>query len=268
MKKILALLLSCCLFTSLLSPISQAYAEDATITKAEKRGVLRVGFSSFVPWAMQNKAGEFVGFEIDVATRLAKDLGLRIQLAPTAWAGIIPALLAGKFDVIIGGMGITDERLEQVNFTDPYDFTRLELLASIEKAGNLKERADYNKPEVIIAIRTGTTPALLAQELFPNATFRQFAEEALCVEEVLAGRAHAFLTSAPLPSFAAADNPEKVFVPFEIEEVREPIAMAVKKNDQLTLDVFNKWIAERTKDGWLQERANYWFKTKDWEKDL
>lgn len=53
-----------------------------------KRGVLRVGFSSFVPWAMQDKNGEFVGLEIDVAKRLAKIWAW--NLVPTKWAGIIP----------------------------------------------------------------------------------------------------------------------------------------------------------------------------------
>ncbi len=267
MKKTLLLFVSLCFLSIFSLSVSPSYAAG-TIEKAEERGVLRVGFSSFVPWAMQNKAGEFVGFEIDVATRLAEDLGLRLQLAPTAWAGIIPALLAGKFDLIIGGMGITDERLEQVDFSDPYDFTRLELLANVEKAANFKSREDYNKPEVVIAIRTGTTPALLAEKVFPNATLRQFAEEALCVEEVLAGRAHAFLTSAPLPSFAAADNPDKVFVAFELEEYKEPIGMALRKNDPESLRIINEWVAARTADGWLKERADYWFKSKDWEKNL
>ncbi len=262
MKKILFLLLTFCLMST------SSFAAESTIAKAQDRGVLRVGFSSFVPWAMQNKAGEFIGFEIDVATRLAEDLGLRLQLAPTAWAGIIPALLAGKFDVIIGGMGVTPERQEQVAFSDPYDFTRLELLANSEKAGSFKTIEDFNKPEIVIAVRTGATPALIAKKVFPNATLRQFADEAPCVEEVTAGRAHAFLTSAPLPSFAAADNPEKLFVAFELEDWKEPIGMGIKKNDPETLEVFNKWVAERTADGWLQERANYWFKTKDWEQDL
>ncbi len=261
MKKILLLILMFCFMTS------GAFAADSTIAKAEDRGVLRVGFSSFVPWAMQNNAGEFVGFEIDVATRLAEDLGLRLQLAPTAWNGIIPALLAGKFDVIIGGMGVTPERSEQVSFTNPYDFTELELLASIPKAGKLESMADFNSPEVTIITRTGSTPALYAKKLFPNATIRQFADEAPCVEEVISGRAHAFLTSAPLPSFAAADNPNEVFVPFEITDYKEPIGMAVKKNDEETLKVLNEWIAARTADGWLAEREAYWFKGKDWSEE-
>ncbi len=103
--------------------LSQQLAENSVVEQVIKRGVLRVGFSTFVPWAMQNKAGEFIGFEIDVATRLAADLGVKLELVPTKWSGIIPALLTGKFDVIIGGMGIRPQRNLKVNFTIPYDAT-------------------------------------------------------------------------------------------------------------------------------------------------
>ena len=83
-----------------------AAPRDSVIEKVMQRGTLRVGFSSFVPWAMQDKEGKYIGFEIDVAQRLADDLGVKLQLVPTNWDGIIPALLSGKFDVIIGSMSI------------------------------------------------------------------------------------------------------------------------------------------------------------------
>ena len=54
---------------------------------------------------MQDKNGKFIGYEIDVATRLAKDMGVKLELVPTKWSGIIPALLTGKFDVIIAKHG-------------------------------------------------------------------------------------------------------------------------------------------------------------------
>ena len=91
------------------------------LASVKKRGVMRVGFSTFVPWAMQDKDGEFVGFEIDVARRLAKDMGVQVQFEPTQWSGIIPALLSGKFDIIIGGMSIQPARALKVNFSNPYE---------------------------------------------------------------------------------------------------------------------------------------------------
>ena len=86
--------------------IQQELIQESTIEQVIKRGILKVGMSTFVPWAMKDKTGKLIGFEIDVATRLAEDLGVKIEFTPTKWAGIIPALLTGKFDVIIGGMSI------------------------------------------------------------------------------------------------------------------------------------------------------------------
>jgi polar amino acid transport system substrate-binding protein len=92
--------------------------QDNLVETIKQRGKLMVGFSSFVPWAMRDKQGQWVGYEIDVATKLAKDLGVQVELVPTAWDGIIPSLIAGKFDVIIGGMSVTPARQQQIDFTD------------------------------------------------------------------------------------------------------------------------------------------------------
>src|SRR5690606_109364 len=83
---------------------------ESMLEQVMKRGVLRVGMSTFVPWAMQDKSGNFIGFEIDVANRLAREMEVKAEFIPTKWSGIIPALLTGKFDIIVGGMGIRPER--------------------------------------------------------------------------------------------------------------------------------------------------------------
>ena len=71
--------------------------QDNLIDTIKKRGKLQVGFASFLPWAIRDKQGNWVGFEIDVSTKLAKDMGVELDLMPTAWDGIIPSLVAGKF---------------------------------------------------------------------------------------------------------------------------------------------------------------------------
>ena len=91
-----------------------AHAE--TIDEVMKRGELRVGLSTFVPWAFRDKTGNLVGFEVDVATKLAKDLGVKLKIVNTAWDGIIPALQAKKFDVIISGMSVKVKRNLSINF--------------------------------------------------------------------------------------------------------------------------------------------------------
>ncbi len=252
-----------------LSPcISQAQAPTGVLQEAvSDSGTLRVGMSSFVPWAMQDKEGNFIGFEIDVARRLAKDFDLELQLLPTRWSGIIPGLLSGKFDMIISGMSATPARSLRVNFSIPYDHTVIEAVGRKDKLGDSKNFADFNNPETVVAVRTGTTAATAAKLTLPKATIRYFDEEASAVQEMHAGRAHMFFTSSPLGSFEVLGKSE------ELRHVAEsvfpqPISIAVRKGDYDTINALNAWIRNLEAEGWLKERRHYWFETRDWEKLL
>lgn len=249
-------------------PVQQELATESTINQVFKRGVLRVGMDTFVPWAMRDKAGNLIGFEIDVATRLAQDLGVKVEFIPTKWSGIIPALLTGKFDVIIGGMGAVPSRLAKVNFTIPYDYSGMSIVASHKLAAGFSSLEDFNKPDVILAAKLGATSVMAAKKYLPNAQIRQFDGEAQIYQEVINGRAHGAVASAPTPAFQAIDNPKTLFLPFEETFTKEPIAFAVKKGDPDTLNVFNNWIRYVENEGWLKERKQYWFGTKDWKDQL
>ena len=230
------------------------------------RGVLRVGFSSFVPWAMQDKNGDFIGFEVDVARRLARDLGVELQLVPTRWSGIIPALLADKFDIIIGSMSVTPERNLKGNFTIPSDHATIEAVANKAKTGGMRFPDDYDRPEIIIAARSGSTPALVAKRLFPHATLRLFDDEAPAVQDVIAGRSHLMLSSAPLPAFSVLRNPDVLCQPTTEPLSRQPVGFVIRKGDVDSLNVLDNWIRMAEAEGWLAERRNYWFRGTDWEK--
>ena len=108
---------------------------QGTLEQIVEKNRMRVGFSTFVPWAMKDKQGGYTGYEIEVARQLAKDMGVEIDFVPTKWSGIIPALLTGKFDIIIGGMGITPERNLKVNFSDPYEYSGMSIIANRKLAG-------------------------------------------------------------------------------------------------------------------------------------
>lgn len=245
--------------------VRKELAAQSTLEKVVKRGMLRVGFSTFEPWAMQDKAGKYIGFEIDVATRLAKDMGVDVEFVPTQWSGIIPALLTGKFDVIIGGMSIRPDRNLKVNFTVPYDYSGMSLCANKALCAGFSSVADFNRPDVVLSARLGTTAASAAKKYFPNAQVRLFDQEAQVIQEVLNGNAHAFVASVPLPAFTALAHPEKLFLPLAGTFTREPIGFAVQKSDVDTLNFFNNWITTVTAEGWLAERKHYWFGTREWE---
>ncbi|APZ52120.1 transporter substrate-binding domain-containing protein [Salipiger abyssi] len=241
-----------------------ALSQDSVIEQIKRAGVLKVGMSTFVPWAMRNTDGELIGFEIDVATKLAEDMGVEVEFVPTAWDGIIPALIAGKFDVIIGGMSITPQRNLTVNFTQPYARSSLGVMAHIGESEDIAWPEGYNSTDVTFACRRGGSPCEYLKETFPKATLRQFDDQNQVIQEVLNGNANAMVSSQPLPSFIIYDNPEVVFAPTDelIEASSE--GFAVRKGDPDALNFFNNWILVRTQDGWLKERHDYWFGGRPW----
>jgi len=248
--------------------LQQELVQQSTVEQIMKRGVLKVGMSTFVPWAMKDKTGKLIGFEIDVATKLAEDMGVEVEFVPTKWAGIIPALLTGKFDVIIGGMSIRPDRNLKVNFSIPYDYAGQSLAANKKLAAGFNRLEDFNRSDVIIAARLGSTAADAANKFMPKAQKKFFDDEAQVIQEVVNARAHAAVASAPLPAFQTIKYPDQLFLPIQGTFTREPIGFAVRKGDFDTLNYFNNWIRFVEAKGWLAERKHYWFETKDWENML
>ena len=245
--------------------LQQQLAQESTIEQVIRRGMLQVGMSTFVPWAMKDKTGELIGFEIDVARQLAADMGVKAEFVPTKWAGIIPALLTGKFDVIIGGMSVRPDRNLKVNFSIPYDYAGQSIVANKKIAAGFNRLEDFNRPDVTIAARLGSTAADAANKFMPQAQKKFFDDEAQVIQEVLNGRAHAAVASAPLPAFQAIKYPDQLFLPIKGTFTKEPIGFAVRKGDFDTLNYFNNWIRVTEATGLLAERKHYWFETKDWE---
>lgn len=243
-------------------------ARESTLEQVLQRGVLRVGFSTFVPWAMQDKRGEFIGFEMDVARRLAADMGVKVAFEPTQWSGIIPALLSGKFDVVIGGMSIQPQRALKVNFTIPYEYSGMSIVAGRKHAGRLKNLSDFNNADVTLALRQGTTAVEAAKKRFPKAKQKLFDNEAQTIQEVLSGRAHAVVASDPFPAFQALKHPDKLYLPVSKPFTREPIAFAVRKGDPDFLNFLDSWIRLVGDEGWLEERHQYWFRTNAWKSQV
>ena len=242
--------------------------DESVLTRIMERGVLRVGFDTFVPWAMKDKTGTFIGFEIDVARRFAKDLGVDVELVPTAWKGIIPALLAGKFDVLIGGMSIRADRAQQVYFSQPYYYSGQSLVAHKKLAAGFDSIDDFNQPGVVIAARTGTTAQKAAQRLMPKAKLKLFEKEPQALQELFMGRAHAFISMAPLPAQEAVKNPDKLFIPLSENLTNEPNGFAIRKGDPDLLNYVNSWIHAVRGEHWIQDRYHYWFETMDWKSQV
>lgn len=244
---------------------TKALSSESMIETVKKNGVLRVGLSTFKPWAMRDKKGELIGFEIDMATKLAEDMSVDVEFIPTAWDGIIPALVSGKFDVIISGMSVLTSRNLTINFTDALIYSGLGIIANIEMTEGFTAD-DYNSKDVKFTARRGTTPAKVIAEQFPNAELLLFDEEGASTQEVINGKAHATMGSRPTPALEVGKYPEVLELGLDGKEYLPGFeAFALRKGDPDAINLLNNWIALNTHSGYIKEREEYWFGTTDWQ---
>ncbi len=275
MKTLSKILVSSLVALGLAVVANVAWAQDTTsslvsesvIETIKERGALRTGLDFFVPWAMRAKNGDLIGFEVDVAKRVAEDMGVKLELVPTAWDGIIPALLSGKFDLIIAGMSITPERHLRINFTEPYASSGMMIVANSETAGGLSAASDFNDRKYTIGGKRGTIGVDAATKHAPKAKLRQYDEEAVALQDTINGTIDAYFASSPTPERAVNSSEGRLYLPVRIPFDGSLESFGIRKGDPDAMVFFNNWIRLRTHDGWLKERHDYWFVGEDW-KDL
>ena len=238
------------------------WAFDSVIEEVQDRGTLRVGVGLFEPWSACDADGELIGFEIDVATKVAADMGVEIEFARTNWNYIIPALIAEEFDVTISGLAVLPSRNLKVNFTVPYNYPGVYLVANTAQTTELETLADFDSTGVTIATRRGAAP--LIETVLSEATLRLFDTDTAVLQAVVAGDVQAAVAFGTTRITWLAAHPETLHVPLTEPFVSEVGAIAVRKGDLDTLNFFNSWIAVNTANGWLEQRRQYWFETREW----
>ncbi len=120
------------------------------LARIKKSGKLRVGITEIVPWATHDKNGKLMGFSVDVARKLARDMRVEVEFYPDAFKYLIPDLLADRFDIIVSGFSIEPQRALLVNFSQPFNTTDVTLAANIKTAGQFTTLQEFNKPTLAI----------------------------------------------------------------------------------------------------------------------
>ena len=140
-----------------------AFAAAITPETIKKAGVLRVGCEAVLPPFTFREGGKIVGYDVDVAALLCKPLGVQPEMVDTAWAGVIPALYADRFDIIMSQMSYTKERLAKVGFAIPYVDASLAMLVRGGDASSIKTLDDLKGRTV--GVELGSPGEILQKKL-------------------------------------------------------------------------------------------------------
>lgn len=244
-------------------------AKQSTINKILKSGELRVGFdASYAPFEITDKNGRYIGFDIDLAKELAKSMGVKFVPVNTDFDGVIPSLLSDKFDVIISGMTLTQQRNLQIGFSDAYFLMGQGVMVSNKLQGKIARYKELNDPKYVVVSRLGTTGEEAVKKYLPKATYKSFEKEVDCGMEVISGRADAFVFDIPaLENIASVQGKGKVFVlndPFTFE----PMAIGYRQGDPDFANFLNNFIFQFKNDGRYQRLYDKWFRSEAWKSQL
>jgi polar amino acid transport system substrate-binding protein len=197
---------------------------------------------------------------------MAKALGVKPVFVDTLWPSIIPALKLGRFDIIFGGMSVTEARKTQVDFADPFMTVGQTVLLNAKHKNTVKSYKDLNDSKFIVVSKPGTTGEEAIQRLISKATYETADTEIEGAMRVLKGTADAFVYDFPFNAVFHAMHPSDQLIFLEKPFTKEPIAWAIRKNDPDFLKFLNSFLEDIKKDGRFDKIYKKWFINTDWFK--
>lgn len=234
-----------------------AFAQSA-LNEILDSGVLKVGTTGdWNPMSVRDPAtNSYKGYDIDVMTELAKDLGVELEFVPTDWKTLVNGVTAGAYH-ITGSASISPPRMKVAGFSESYVAVEIFPFTTEDKAANFSGWDSINKPEVKVATTLGTTFEGLVREWFPNATITVVEAPARGYQEVLAGRADVFITSNIEGSTLTTKFPV-VRVNGAEPRAPSPIAMILPQGDQVWINYVNNWVKLKKLKGFFDATAAKW----------
>ena len=242
-------------------------ARAGTLDDITARGELRVAVQTQgPPYSMVDKNGARTGSSVELAELMGKEMGVKVTFLDFAWDGLIPALLSGKADLLVGDMTPTLARAMKVGFTKPFMYTGSAVFA---KTGGKFDSVEACKaPGTRIAVLLGATGEKNAKDAFPEAEIKSYKGGGpLLLDAVNNGQADCGVNDVSAVTGQSSAYPAGTFTIMPQILSKEPLAFAVRYDSQDLLIWMNLFLDQATLDGRLEKNLHYWVNSDDWKKD-
>ena len=226
--------------------------------------VVRIGVEgAYPPFSSTTADGKFECFDIDIAVALCKAIGVEYKLVAQDWDGIIPALMAKKYDAIIASMSITEERKKKVAFSKKYYNTPAKFVC---KKGTIKEFTKATLKGKTVGVQRATThDSYLTDNYGKYVKIKRYASQDDAYLDMAAGRLDFLLADSVALSDGFLKKPEGKdfeFVGPDMTDVRwfgEGVGVACRKKDKDLVEMFNKAIDQIRADGTYKKIQDKYF---------
>lgn len=263
MKKTVIILITLLLLVAMLTGCGAPSTKGLTL----QEGKLLIGVDdSYKPMEfIDEKTGERVGFDIDLAKALGQELGVEIEFKSTAWDSIFIGLDTAKYDCIISSVSMTTERLENMEFTKPY-LSNGQVI--IVRAGDtsIKTAADLAGKKVGVQFQTTADTACEKQRQTIDFNLIKYDTGDLTVLALKSGNVDCAVVDMAVAIGWIIDQPDQYTIT-SASLTNEPISIAVKKGNTKLRDALQEALDNIAKDGKLTEISNKWLKA-DYTKNI
>ena len=241
---------------------------------------------AYEPWNLTDPSGKIIGFEVDVINDLCKRINAECKIIAQDWDGMIPGLQAGKFDVIMDGMSITEERMKTIDFTNPYATTPATLmvgksgpLAALPGTGttiNLTKNAAEGEAAIQklraalkgknVGVQVSTTHAAFADKYFKDiATVREYKTTDEHDLDLMSGRLDAVLgdSTALISTLNKPEGKDLMFAGSQFTGgpiFGSGVGMGIRKSDADLTKKLNEALTAAFADGSIKKYSMQWFK--------
>lgn len=268
MKKLIALLLAAMMVLALAACASnastdttapadsaaetEAPAEEAADSTAASGKLTMATEATFPPYEYYD-GDAIVGIDVEVAQAIAAKLGMELEVTDIAFDSIIPGIQTGKYDMGMAGMTVTDERKEQVNFSDSYATGVQVVIVKDDSAITSVDDLFADGANTVVGTQAGTTGFIYATSDIEDAglgTVKSFGKTTDAVEALKNGQVDCvILDNEPAKALVAANEGLHIL---DTEYAVEDYAIAIAKENTDLLDKVNAALAELKDDGTLQ----------------
>jgi polar amino acid transport system substrate-binding protein len=268
MKKWVILFLSLLLFLGGCAQMNSNTAKASAspvIDRILQRGELAVGMAgNMPPMNMTSKEGELIGYEVDLAKAMAKAMGVRVKLTIMPFAELIPALQAGKIDLILSNMTITPGRNLKVAFVGPYFISGKAFLTKIKTIAMADEAEDIDAKNTKLVALKGSTSQAFVEDAIPDATLIAANDYDEAVKMVLEDKVHAMVADYPICVVSVFRYPNQGLLSAVTTLTYEPIGVGVPAGDPLLVNWVENFMGIAEETGLLQELQENWLLQADW----
>lgn len=230
---------------------------DGSLARVKDAGKFVIGLNdAYPPMEFRDENNNIVGFDIDLGNEIAKKLGVKLEIVTTDFNGILLALQSKKFDAIISGMSITDERKKAIAFSEPYVMGGQVIAV---KSGNNSIKTLNDLKGKTIGCQLGTTGQNAAEKNLKDIKeLKKYQDITQAFSELSVGRIDAVIMDAQVGGYYISKKPGE-FVVLDEAVNEEPMGIGYRKEDKELRDEVQKILDELKKDGTLSKLSVKWF---------